>query len=107
VQAAKALGATSFSQMFKHILPNVLHLASVQFNLTFIMAIKYEVILSYLGLGVEPGTPSWGLMISDAQLELSRGVWWNLLAATGFMFILILAVNLMTESIEKSRSPQS
>lgn len=103
VVAAKALGTSSSSQIFKHILPNVSHLALVQFNLSFISAIKYEVILSYLGLGVEPGTPSWGLMINDAKTELTRGIWWNLSAATLFMFVLILTMHLLTDALQDNK----
>jgi peptide/nickel transport system permease protein len=107
VAAAQALGTSPFSQMFKHIMPNVLHLAYIQFSLSFIYAVKVEVILSYLGLGVEPGTPSWGLMINDAKSELTRGVWWNLTAATLFMFVLILSVNLFTQSLRQALDPKA
>ena len=106
VSAAQALGSTHIGRIF-HILPNVLHLALIQFSLSFVYAIKSEVILSYLGLGVEPGTPSWGAMINDAKVELTRGVWWNLTAATAFMFFLILSVNLLTDSIRKHLDPKS
>ncbi len=107
VQAAQAMGVGHFSKMFRHIFPNVAHLALIQFTLSFVFAIKAEVILSFLGLGVEPGTPSWGMMISDARVELTRGVWWNLLGATTFMFFLILSVNLLTDHLRSSLDPQS
>ncbi len=107
VAAAQALGTSSFAQIFKHILPNVLHIAYIQYSLSFIFAVKVEVILSYLGLGVEPGTPSWGIMINDAKAELTRGVWWNLTAATLFMFVLILAVNIFTDSLRQALDPKS
>lgn len=107
VQAAQALGVGHFSKIFRHIFPNVAHLALIQFTLSFVFAIKAEVILSFLGLGVEPGTPSWGMMISDARVELTRGVWWNLLGATSFMFFLILSVNLFTDHLRSSLDPQS
>ncbi|MCB0376886.1 MAG: ABC transporter permease [Bdellovibrionales bacterium] len=106
VQAAKALGAGSRRQIFRHILPNVFHIALIQFSLIFVNAIKIEVILSYLGLGVEPGTPSWGMMIDDAKLELHQGVWWNLGAATFFMFFLILSVNLLNDSLRDALDPK-
>lgn len=107
VAAAQALGSSSFSQIFRHILPNVLHLAYIQYSLTFIFAIKVEVILSFLGLGVEPGTPSWGIMINDAKAELTNGVWWNLTAATLFMFFLVLSVNIFTDNLRKALDPKS
>lgn len=107
ISAAKAMGTGHLSIMFKHIAPNVLYLALVQFSLTLIFAIKIEVILSFLGLGVEPGTPSWGLMINDAKVELTRGIWWNLLAATAFMFVLVLAVNIFTDRLRHNLEPKS
>ena len=107
VTAAQALGASNYKRIVHHILPNVMHLAFVQFTLNFIYAIKNEVILSYLGLGVEPGTPSWGIMINDAKVELTRGVWWNLTAATVFMFVLVLSVNLLNDGIRAALDPKS
>lgn len=106
VQAAAALGASHGRRMFLHILPNVLHLAFVQFGLGFVSAIKIEVILSYLGLGVDVSTPSWGLMIDDAKLELARPFWGNFLAATVFMFGLILAFNLFNDALRESFDPK-
>lgn len=106
VIAAQALGASNRRRVLIHIVPNVLHLSFVQYSLFFVYAIKAEVILSYLGLGVEPGTPSWGLMISDARVELSRGVWWNLGAATFFMFFLILSINLLMDGLRTALDPK-
>lgn len=106
VSAAQAIGASHLGRIL-HIFPNIFHLGLVQFSLAFIYAIKVEVILSYLGLGVEPGTPSWGTMINDAKVELTRGVWWNLTAATVFMFVLILAINLLTDSLRENLDPKS
>lgn len=106
VQAAKALGLGHTRRIFRHILPNVLHIIIIQFALRFVSAIKVEVILSYLGLGVEPGTPSWGMMIDDAKSELVNGIWWNLGAATLFMFGLVLAVNLFTDSLRQALDPK-
>lgn len=107
VMAATALGYSPFRKIFCHILPNVMHIVVVQTSLNFIAAIKIEVILSYLGLGVEPGTPSWGMMIDDAQLELARGIWWNLGAATLFMFGLVLASSLLIEKLRQRWDPKN
>lgn len=105
VQSARALGA-SHARCIWHILPNVSHVILINFSLGFVSAIKSEVILSYLGLGVEPGVPSWGVMINDARLELSRGVWWNLTAATVFMFFLVLAINLFNDALRDALDPK-
>ena len=106
VLAAEAMGAGPLRKIFRHILPNVAHLSFVQFGLGFVSAIKIEVILSYLGLGVDPSTPSWGLMIDDAKLELARPFWGNLMAATIFMFGLILAFNLFNDALRESLDPK-
>jgi peptide/nickel transport system permease protein len=105
VHAASAIGGSDMRKMFRHILPNVSHMMIINFSLTFQMAIKSEVILSYLGLGVQ-GRPSWGVMIDDAKLELSRGVWWQLGAATLFMFIIVLALNILGDAIRDALDPK-
>ncbi len=106
VLAAHALGANDRRKIFGHILPNVAHLAFVQFGLGFVSAIKIEVILSYLGLGVDPSQPSWGLMIDDARNELARPYWGNLAAATIFMFGLILSFNLFNDALREALDPK-
>ncbi len=106
VLAAEALGASHARKIFRHILPNVAHIGFVQFGLGFVSAIKFEVILSYLGVGVDPTTPSWGIMLDDAKLELSRPFWGNLLAATLFMFFLVLAFNLFNDALRESLDPK-
>lgn len=105
VQAASALGAGHVRKMLKHILPNVFHIVIIQFSLRFQTAIKSEVILSYLGMGVQ-GTPSWGTMIDDSKLELARGVYWQLTAATVAMFVLVLSLNLFGDSLRDALDPK-
>lgn len=106
VQGAMALGAGHCRRIFLHILPNTFHLVLINFSLGFVTAVKSEVILSYLGLGVAPGTPSWGMMISDAKLELAREVWWGLAAATFFMFFLVLAFTLFNDALRDALDPK-
>jgi peptide/nickel transport system permease protein len=107
VFAAEALGAGHTRRMFTHILPNVFHIILINFSLRFVLAIKTEVILSYLGLGVEPGQPSWGVMIDDAKLELARGVWWQLAGASFAMFGLILAFNIFGDALRDALDPKT
>lgn len=104
-QAANALGAGHVRKIFKHILPNISHVLIINFSLTFEMAIKAEVILSYLGLGVQ-GRPSWGTMIDDSKLELARGVWWQLGAATLAMFFIVLAFNILGDALRDALDPK-
>ncbi len=105
VLAAEAMGVSHFKRIFKHILPNVLHVVIINFSLQFQIAIKTEVILSYLGLGVQ-GQPSWGIMIDDAKQELARGVWWQLAGATLFMFFVVLAFNLFGDALRDALDPK-
>jgi ABC-type dipeptide/oligopeptide/nickel transport system permease subunit len=104
-QAASALGAGHMRKIFKHILPNISHVLIINFSLTFESAIKAEVILSYLGLGVQ-GRPSWGTMIDDSKLELARGVWWQLGAAVFAMFFIVLAFNILGDALRDALDPK-
>lgn len=106
VAAAVALGASHKRRIFNHILPNVMHIAFIQFGLGFVAAIKIEVILTFLGIGVDPTVPSWGIMIDDAKLEIARPFWGNLLAATIFMFGLVLSFNLFFDSLRDALDPK-
>lgn len=105
VQAAGSLGAGHTRKLFKHILPNVSHIVIIFTSLQFQVAIKSEVILSYLGLGVS-GQPSWGTMIDDAKLELARDVWWQLAGATVAMFVVVLAFNILGDSLRDALDPK-
>ena len=67
VRAAEAMGASANARMFRHILPNVSHVVLVQLSAHVVGFIKYEVILSYLGLGVSVDEVSWGTMLAEAQ----------------------------------------
>lgn len=107
VQAARGIGAGHARILFRHILPNVMHLVLIQASLIFVGAIKAEVILSYLGVGVQDA-PSWGLMIDDARMELmGRGVWWQFAAATGAMFVLLLAFNVFNDGLRDALDPKT
>jgi ABC-type dipeptide/oligopeptide/nickel transport system permease subunit len=107
VQSARAIGARNPRILFLHILPNVMHLVLIQASLIFVEAVKSEVILSYLGVGVQ-GEPSWGVMIDDARIELiGRGAWWQFAAATGAMFVLLLAFNVFNDALREALDPKS
>lgn len=105
VAAARVAGVSSPVIVFRHILPNVFHLVIIYFTLSFAGAIMLEVIVSYLGFGVQ-GAPSWGVMIADGQERLWRGIWWEISAATGFMFVLVLALNLLGDALRDALDPR-
>ena len=108
VLAARSLGYGRARIMFRHILPNVFHLVLITFSLLFIGAIKFEVILSFLGLGLEPSEASWGNMISDGASELLRAdtVWWQITAATIALFGIVLAINLLSDALRDALDPR-
>jgi ABC-type dipeptide/oligopeptide/nickel transport system permease subunit len=107
VVAAGALGAGHTRRILTHILPNTLHLILIQFSLTFVYAIKSEVILSYLGLGAEAGQFSWGIMIDDSKQGLLQGVWWEMACATIAMFLIVLAFNIFNDGLVSALNPRA
>ena len=106
VQAADAIGASNTRRMFVHILPNVSHVVLVQLSLHVVLFIKSEVILSFLGFGVGVDTVSWGSMLNEAQSELLLGNWWQLVAATLAMAMLVTAFSLFTDALRDALDPK-
>ncbi|MGV6814500.1 MAG: ABC transporter permease [Phycisphaerales bacterium] len=105
VQAAQALGASKARILLKHIIPNTVHLMFINSSLLFIGAIKGEVVLTFLGLGLKEGV-SWGTMISQSKPEVISGFFWQIGAATFFMFVLVLAFNIMTDALQDAFDPK-
>jgi len=105
VQAASAIGFGRIRILLKHIIPNTAHLMFINFSLLFIGAIKAEVILSFLGLGVK-NEPSWGVMINQAKAEVLNGFFWQIGAATFFMLVLVLAFNILSDALQDAFDPK-
>jgi len=105
ILAAKSYGCSGSRIIFRHLLPNVAHIVIIDFSLRFVSFIHAEVILSFLGLG-ETTRPSWGAMIDDARLELSRGVWWQMATATVAIFFISLALNVFGDALRDSLDPK-
>ena len=105
VEAAKAIGVPKFRIIFRHILPNTFHIQLVQATITFVAAIKSEVILSFLGLGVKDGV-SWGLMLAESTQEVIAGVYRDFVAASLFMFVLVMAFNVFSDSLQDALDPK-
>jgi peptide/nickel transport system permease protein len=108
IQAAHALGTRWLKIITQHILPNVIHIVVITLVLDFSGFILAEAVLSYVGIGVAPTTYSWGNMINSARLELAREpiVWWPLLSAFTFMFIFVLAANLLADAVNSAFNPR-
>ncbi len=108
IQAARAFGVGPFRIMRRHVLPNVLHIVLIVAVLDFSGIVLYEAVLSYVGVGVDPTTYSFGSMINAGRLELSRTpvVWWNLCTAFVFMLTLVLSANLLASSVREAFDPR-
>jgi peptide/nickel transport system permease protein len=108
VQAATAFGVTPLRVMTRHLLPNVMHIVLISVVLDFSGLVLAEAVLSYVGVGVDPSTDSWGNMINGARLEMAREpvVWWSLAAAFVFMFALVLAANLFSDAVRDAFDPR-
>ncbi|TAJ20852.1 MAG: ABC transporter permease [Rugosibacter sp.] len=109
VQAARAFGVSHFAIMQRHILPNLMHIVLIALVMDFSGLVLAEAVLSYVGVGVDPATISFGTMINAARMELARDpmVWWSLAAAFTFMFILVLAANLLTDAVRDAFDPRT
>ncbi len=108
VAAAKALGTRSYNIIFKHLLPNVMHIVIITLVLDFSFLVLAEAVLSYVGVGVSPLTISWGNMINAARLELAREpiVWWPVISAFIMMFTLVLSSNLFADAVRDAFDPR-
>ncbi len=109
VQAAQAFGVGPLRIMRRHIFPNVVHLVLITTVLSFSELILYEAVLTYVGVGVDPSTSSFGGMINLARSEMSRDpvVWWSFAAAFGFMVVLVLAANLFADGVQQAFDPRA
>lgn len=105
VEAARALGLPHRIILFRHILPNTVPVMLVQATIAFIAAIKSEVILSFLGLGVQNDI-SWGLMIAESTQEVLAGHYMNFVAASGMLFVLVMGFNLFADGLQDALDPK-
>ena len=108
IEAASAFGTGHLRTMLRHILPNVMHIVLISVVLDFSGLVLAEAVLSYVGVGVDPITISWGNMINSARLEMAREpvVWWSLAAAFVFMFTLVLSANLFSDAVRDAFDPR-
>jgi peptide/nickel transport system permease protein len=108
IQAAHAFGVSDARVLSRHILPNVAHIVIITLVMDFSGLVLAEAVLSYVGVGVDPATTSFGTMINAARLEMGREpiVWWSLAAAFAFMFLLVLAANLFADAVRDGFDPR-
>ena len=107
IQAAKVLGVTDLKILLSHLVPNLMHIILITVVLDFSGLVLAEAVLSYVGVGVDPTTYSWGMMINSARMELARVpiVWWSLTAAFIFMFMLVLSANIISDAVRDMFDP--
>jgi len=108
IQAAHAFGVSNSRILSRHILPNVAHIVIISLVLDFSGFVLAEAVLSYVGVGVDPSTISFGTMINAARMEMAREpmVWWSLAAAFVFMFALVLSANLFADAVRDGFDPR-
>ena len=105
IQAARALGAGDVRMMLRHVLPNVLAPIVVQASLAMPSAILAEAGLSFLGLGVQPPTPSWGAMLNTAKGYLQQDAWLAIGPGTA-IFVTVLGFNFLGDAIRDALDPR-
>jgi peptide/nickel transport system permease protein len=106
VEAAKTLGASDLTIIARYIFPNVIASIAVIFSLNIADAILTEAGLSFLGLGISPPNPDWGLDLSKGKVFLPRGYWW-LVTYPGIMISLVaLGFTLLGEGLNEILNPR-
>ncbi|MEJ5378005.1 MAG: ABC transporter permease [bacterium] len=106
VKAAQAAGASTHRILFTEILPNVLGQLVVVITLEMARAILLEAALSFLGLGVQPPLPSWGLMVSEGKEFMLFSPWVITIPGVA-LFLLVLAINLVGDGIRDVTAPET
>lgn len=105
IRSARAIGLPDMLILLRHVLPNTTHILLVQATIAFVAAIKTEVILSFLGLGVQDGV-SWGLMLAESTQEVLAGHFGNFIAASGMLFLLLIGFNLLADALQDALDPR-
>ena len=109
IQSARAFGVSTPRVLWRHIIPNLMHLVLINTVMQFSSFVLAEAVLSYVGVGVDPKTASFGVMINTARAELAATplVWWSLTTAFGFMFLIVLSANLLADAIRDAFDPRT
>jgi peptide/nickel transport system permease protein len=107
ISASKALGASDRRIFFNHLIPNTLGPIIVAATLGLAGAILTEAYVSFLGLGVQPPTSTWGNMMQQAQSFMIRGAWWMWIFPSLFIIFTILCINLLGDGLRDAFDPRS
>ncbi|MFM6991360.1 MAG: ABC transporter permease [Rhodoferax sp.] len=108
IQSAKAFGVSTSRILRQHIMPNLMHLVLINTVMQFSGFVLAEAVLSYVGVGVDPKTASFGVMINTARMELAATpvVWWTLATAFVFMLLIVLSANLLSDAVRDAFDPR-
>jgi peptide/nickel transport system permease protein len=106
VTAARALGASPFRIIGRHMLPNLLNPLIVQITLSAAFAMLAEATLSFLGLSAPPPTPDWGFMISTGQSFLVNGDWWMTVGPGAAICIAVFGFNWLGDALRDALDPR-
>lgn len=107
ISVSKALGASDARIFFNHLVPNTMGAIIVSSTLGVAGAILNEAYVSFLGLGVQPPTASWGNMLTSAQSFIQRGSWWMWVFPSAFIIFTILCINLLGDGLRDALDPRS
>jgi len=106
VRLAIVAGCSKFTIMLRHILPNILNTAIVLGSLELGVVIIAEATLSFLGVGVPPPQPAWGLMLSDGKQSLMVGRWWLSVLPGCCIMLMVLSANILGDWLRVKLDPQ-
>lgn len=109
IQSAQAFGVPTWQILSRHIVPNLMHLVLISTVMQFSGFVLVEAVLSYVGVGVDPQTASFGVMINTSRAELANTpvVWWSLTTAFVFMFFIVLSAILLADAIREVFDPRA
>ena len=108
VTAARAIGASPFAMMYRHLLPNVLAPVIVSASFGVASAILTEGALSFLGLGIQPPTPSWGNMLVEAQsITVLKEMPWYWIPPGTIIAVTVLCINFVGDGLRDALDPRS
>lgn len=105
IEAAQAIGATHLRILVRHIIPNLVSPIIVQSTFTCALAILGAASLDFLGVGVPPYVPSWGTMVSEGRIYITRAPWITVFPGV-FILLLVLSLNLLGDALRDALDPR-
>lgn len=106
IEAAKATGERDISIIFRYILPNTINPIIVQGTFTFAKAILSEAALSFLGVGINPPTPTWGNILEESRIYLTTAPWYSIFPGIAIV-ITVLALNIFGDALRDMLDPHT